>query len=141
MAGFALSVVPDVWEHATQPGMLDPKVREALEFVVKKLHQDPNPNKDARLVSEDQIMNTVWTEFADFRNRRGVFGVPARWQGCHVRAGKSHLWYEKYSLHSTKVLGCVGCRATSNNAGVEMCERNWGYVKEIMSGKRSCLRA
>ena len=69
MAGFALSVVPDVWEYATQPGMLGPKVREALEFVVKKLHQDPNPNKDTRLMNEDQIMDMFWTNFADFRNR------------------------------------------------------------------------
>ena len=43
MAGFALSVAPDVWEHPAQPGM---EVRNALEFVVKKLHQDPNLNKD-----------------------------------------------------------------------------------------------
>ena len=76
MAGVALSVAPDVWEHAAQPDMvLDPKVREALEFIVKKLHQDPNPNKDTWLVSDEQIMDTFWTKFADFCNRYGVFGV------------------------------------------------------------------
>ena len=99
MAGVALSVAPDVWEHAAQPDMvLDPKVREALEFIVKKLHQDPNPNKNTWLMNDNQIMDTIWIEFATFRNRRGAFGVAARWQGCHVRAGKFHLWHEKYSF-------------------------------------------
>ena len=46
MAGFALSVSPDVWEHASRPGMLGPKVRTALEKVVRKLHRDPNELKD-----------------------------------------------------------------------------------------------
>ena len=92
MAGFALSVSPDVlWEHAAQPGMLGAKVRQALKFVVKKLHQDSNPNKDTWLMNEDRIMDPFWTKFADFRNLRGVFGVTVRWQGCHVCAGKSHL--------------------------------------------------
>ena len=91
-------------------------------------------------MNDNQILNTFWTEFADFRNWRGVFGVAAaRWQGCQVRAGMSHLWHKKYSLHYTKVLGFVGCRMTSKNAGIGMCERNWGYVKKIKSGKRSGL--
>ena len=44
MAGFALSVSPDVWEHASRPGMLGPEVRTALDKVVRKLHREPNPN-------------------------------------------------------------------------------------------------
>ena len=48
-------------------------------------------------------------------------------------------WHEKYSLSETKVLGFVACRVTSKNAGIGMCERNWGDVKEIKSGKRSGL--
>ena len=38
-------------------------------------------------------MDMFWTEFADFCNRRGVFGIAAQWRGSHVRAGKSHLWH------------------------------------------------
>ena len=37
------------------------------------------------------------------------------------------------------MVGFVACRATSKNAGIGMCERNWGDDKEIKSGKRSGL--
>ena len=88
---------------------------------------------------EDEIVDRFWTEFIDFRNKRGVFGNPARWKGSHVRPGFSHRWHEKYSLAETTVLGFVACPVTSKNAGIGMCERNWGDVKEIKSGKRSGL--
>ena len=71
MAGFALSVAPPVWKHAAQPGMLGAKVRKSLEFVVKKLHQELNPNKSTWHMNEAQIVDQFWTEFEDFRNRRG----------------------------------------------------------------------
>ena len=90
-------------------------------------------------MSEEQIMDTFWTEFVDFRNWRVAFGVAARWKGFHAQAGKSHLWHKNYSLHFTSVLGFVGCRVTSKNASIRMCERNWGDVKNIKSSKRSGL--
>lgn len=96
-AGFALSVASGVWEHAAQPGMLGPKVRDALAFAVKNLHEEPNPNKDTWLMSEAEIMDQFWAEFEDFRNMRGVFGNTDRWERLHVRAGKSHLWHETHS--------------------------------------------
>ena len=37
------------------------------------------------------------------------------------------------------MLGFVACQVVSKNAGIRMCERNWGDVKEINSGKRSHL--
>ena len=74
-------------------------------------------------MDEDEIVDKFWTEFADFRNKRGVFGNPARWKGSHVlRPGKSHRWHEKYSLVKTTVLGFVACRVISKNAGIGMCE-------------------
>ena len=41
----------------------------------------------------------------------------------------------------TKVLWSVACRVTSKKAitSIGMCERNWGDVREIKSGKRSAL--
>ena len=78
MAGFALSIAPTVWKHAAQQGMLGAEVRSGLEFVAKKLHQDPNPNKDTWIMSEAEIVDRFWTEFSDFRNRRGAFGAAER---------------------------------------------------------------
>ena len=47
MAGFALSVLLDIWNHAhaTQPGILGTKVRKAIKIVVRKLPKYPYPNK------------------------------------------------------------------------------------------------
>ena len=56
-----------------------------------------------------------------------------------MRAAKSHLWHEKYSLPYTNVLGFVACRTTSKNLGIGAAERSWGDVKEIKSGERSHL--
>ena len=75
---------------------------------------------------EDDIVDRFWTEFADFRNERGVFWKPTRWKGSHVRPGFSHRCHEKYSLVETTVLGFVACRVTFKNAGIGMCERSWG---------------
>ena len=61
--------------------MLGAEVRSGLEFLVKKLHQDPNPNKDTWMMSEAEIVDRFWTEFADFCNMRGVFGAAERWDG------------------------------------------------------------
>ena len=73
--------------------MIGAKVRSGLEFVVKKLHQEPNPDKDTWVMSELEIVDRFWTKVEDFHNRRGVFGVAERWEEFHVRAGKSHLWH------------------------------------------------
>ena len=73
MAGFALSVFPDVWEHASLPGMLGPKVRITLEQVVRKLHKQLNLNMKTLDMSEAEIMDQFWWEFNEFRARRGVF--------------------------------------------------------------------
>ena len=56
-----------------------------------------------------------------------------------MRAAKSHLWQEKYSLPYTKGSGFVACRTTSKNLGIRATERSGGDVKEIKSGKRSHL--
>ena len=55
--------------------------------------------------------------------------------------GNSHVWHELYSLPYTKVLGFVACRTCSKPLGIGACERSWGDVKNIKTGKRSHLSA
>ena len=43
MAGFALSVATEVWNHAAQPNMLGTKVRKAINMVVWKLQAASRP--------------------------------------------------------------------------------------------------
>jgi hypothetical protein len=49
MAGFALSVSSDMWEHFERDNVSNENPRDALEQVVWKLHQSLNPNTKKRL--------------------------------------------------------------------------------------------
>ena len=55
--------------------------------------------------------------------------------------GKIHVWHQKYSLPSTKVLGFVACRVTSKITGIWSAERSWGDVKTIKIWNRSALES
>ena len=61
------------------------------------------------------------------------------WNSKDICNGNIHLWYQKYSLPSTKVLGVVACRVTSKILGIGYAECSWGGVKTIKSGKISTL--
>ena len=61
------------------------------------------------------------------------------WNSKDVTDGNSHIWHQKYSLPSTKVLGFVACRVTSKIIVIGYSEFSWGDVKTIKSGKRSAL--
>ena len=45
------------------------------------------------------------------------------------------MWYQKYSLPSTKFLGVVACRVTSKIPGVGSVDRSWGDVKKYSQAK------
>ena len=85
------------------------------------------------------MISFVRSKYEDSRNWRGVFDRLDRFRSKEARAGKSNMWHERYSLPYTKVLGFVACRVTSKNGGIGVCERNWGDVKQIASGKRFSL--
>ena len=48
----------------------------------------------------------------------------------YISDGNSHIWHHKYSLPSTKVIGFVACRVTSQILGIGSAERSWGDVKK-----------
>ena len=88
MVSFVLSVSPYLWAHSKQMGMIGSKVRDATEYVVRKLHRSPNPNSPTYDMLEEQIVDQFWTEFADFRSRQSVFDDVKQFflGGCHCRA-------------------------------------------------------
>ena len=131
-----MSVNPTVWEYSKADDRIDGEVRRALERLVRKLHVRPNPNSKVHGMGMEDILDLFWTEFEDFRNQRGEFTDLARFKSKVAKAGKSHLWHEKYSLPWTKVLGFVVCRVTSKNGDIGVCERGWGDVKYVADGKR-----
>ena len=81
-----------------------------------------------------------WTEYTLFGNKNGSFdGGGFIWKSKDIRYGNSHLWYQKYSLPCTMVIGFLVCRFKSKVLGVGAKERSWGDVKTIKSGKRSAI--
>ena len=52
------------------------------------------------------------------------------WNSKDISHGNCHLWHQKSSLPSTKVLGFVAFRVTSKILGIWSAERSWGDVKK-----------
>ena len=61
------------------------------------------------------------------------------WNSNDISYGNSHLWHQKSSLPSAKVLCFLSCRLTSAFLRIGSAERSWGNSKTIKSGKRSPL--
>lgn len=136
IAGWALSVAPEVRQHASSN--MTAEHRDAIERVVRRLHTVPCPNKDPKVVGKDieEVIDLFWDEFTCFEKKTKPFDNIARWNTSNALQGKSYLWHEKYSLPYTSVLGFVACRVTSKTLGIGPCERNWAAVKNIKTGKR-----
>ena len=106
---------------------------DAIERVISKFYAvDPDADIPTKI-------ERFWIEFKQFRRKTGPYANTARWLTPEALSGKSHLWHEKYSMHYTQVLGVMVCRYTSKQTGIGPCERSWGDVKELKSGKRSNL--
>ena len=88
----------------------------------------------------NETLDTLWSKYTNINNKNDhVYGNESIWNSKNISDGNSHLWHQKYSLPSTKVLGFVACRVTSKILGIGSAERSWGDVKTIKSGKRSAL--
>ena len=131
ITAWALSVDKDVRIDVSK--RLTGKQRDAIERVIVKYY---SVEVDADVPA---ILEKFWTEFKHFQKKTGPYNNPARWVTPNTIAGNSHLWHEKYSLDYTEVLGEIACRYTSKQGGIGVCERAWGVVKEMKSGKRSHL--
>lgn len=138
IAGWFFSVHKDV--RADVKARSTPEHREALERVIRRMHSPPCFNTSSGIIGKtmDQIVDLFWDEYLLFEKEQGPF-KPARFNTDHALKGISWKWHEKYSLNYTSVLGPVACRVTSKLLGIGMCERNWGDVKAIKTGKRALL--
>ena len=113
ITAWILCVVPEVRESVKNT--MTGTHRLAVEQVIERLHVPPcpNPSKEVCNMKISVIIDTFWEEFKHFSNQTGDFSKASRWLTSPVRAAKSHLWHETYSLPYTNVLGFVACRTTS----------------------------
>ena len=138
IAGWALSVMPDVYADCVN--RFTGHHRDAVEEVVRRLHRPPCPNKHPELPTDpDQIVEIFFEELKAFQNKFPPFDKAHRWNAMSALKGKSHEWHEQNSLPYTIVLGFVACRVCSKTLGIGPCERAWGDVKNIKTGKRAHL--
>ena len=87
-----------------------------------------------------ETLFTFWTENKNFNHKNDPFDSNEFiWNSKYIRDGNSHLWYQKYSLSSTKFLGFVACRVTTKILGTGYAENLWGDFKTIKLGKISDL--
>ena len=87
-----------------------------------------------------ETLDRFWSRYTNFNQNNDPFDSNEFiCNSKDINDGNSHLWHQKYSLPSTKVLGFVACRVTSKMLGIGSAERSWGDVKTIKSGKRSAL--
>ena len=85
-------------------------------------------------------LDTFWRKYTHLNHKNNPFDSNEFiWNSKDISDGNIHLWYQKYSLPSTKVLGFVAFRVTSKYLGIWSAERSWDDVKTIKSGKRSAI--
>ena len=87
-----------------------------------------------------ETLDTFWSEYTNFNHNNDLFDSNGFiCNSKYISDGSIHLWHQKYFLPSTKVLGFIACRVTSEILGIGSAERSWGDVKTIRSGNISAL--
>ena len=125
-----------------------PSIREYVFKILNGKHQFQVENviKTLCVVSTDKELNetldTFWSEYTKSNHKNDPFDSnESIWNSRYISDGNSHMWHQKYSLPSTKVLGVVSCRVTSKVFGIWSVDRSWGDVKTIKSGNISALES
>ena len=78
IAGWALSVTPEVTQHASSN--MAAEHRDAIECIVCCLHTVPCPNMDPKVVGKDieEVIDLFWDEFSCFEKKTKPFDNIAR---------------------------------------------------------------
>ena len=58
-------------------------------------------------------LDTFWIDYTDLNNNNCPFdGDNFIWISKNIHDGNCHLWYQKYSIPCTEVLGFLACIVT-----------------------------
>ena len=115
---------------------------EAVVDLIRKLIVDPKLVGDEKAWNLAESINTFWDEYHLFVNKQKMFKFDHMWEpvarGDRVPA---YRWHQRWSLHTTKVLGKLACIVESKILGIGTAERNWKQVKLMKSGQRSNIQS
>ena len=88
----------------------------------------------------NDTIDTFWSEYNALNYNNGLFDCDDFiWSSKYIWENNIHIWNQKYSLPSTKVLDFVECRVTSIVIGIVADVHSWGDVNTIKSDKRSAI--
>ena len=136
IAGWFLSPVECVREDVAVNHMGSHKT--AMVRILKKLIIPQCDTEAEQLRADAHIISTFWTEWNEFRTKRGPFQRCWIWAAPEIET-RPDLWHQNYSLAETQVLGRIGCIICSKLLGSGPCERSHGDYKHQKGGKRSHL--
>ena len=122
MAGWMLCVIPHIRENLFKNSQNKHHIQ--VNNLIKTLFYGS---------TEKELhgnLDNFWREYTLFNHNNDPFDRNEFiWNSKDITDGSSHLWHQKYSLPSTKVIGFVACRVTSKIRGIGSSERSWGDVK------------
>jgi len=140
LVGYLLSPNQTIMDHAYENRSLIH--HEAVVDLIRKLIVDPKLVGDEKARNLAESINTFWDEYHLFVNKQKMFKFDHMWEpvarGDRVPA---YRWHQRWSLHTTKVLGKLACIVESKILGIGTAERNWKQVKLMKSGQRSNIQS
>ena len=132
MTGWMLCVIPFIREDVFKNAQNNHHIQ--VNNVIKTLFAGSNEKE------LHKTLHTFWSEYKNSNQKNDRFDSNEFiWNIKYISDGNSHIWHQKYSLPSNKVLGFVACRVTSKIIGIGSAECSWDYVKTIKSGNISVL--
>jgi len=138
LVGYLLSPNQTIMDHAYENRSLIH--HEAVINLIKKLIVDPNLVGDKKSENLAASINIFWDEYNWFVNKKKMFKFDHIWEDA-ARGDRvpAYRWHQRWSLHTTKVLGKLACLVQSKILGIGTAERNWKQVKLMKSGQRSSI--
>jgi len=106
IAGWALLVASEERQHASSN--MTAEHRDAIQCMVRHLHNVPCPNKDPKVVGKDieEIIDLFWDEFTCFEKKTKPFDNIARWNTSNALR-VSLIFGMKNTCYL--ILVCLGC--------------------------------
>ena len=114
---------------------------DACENLVVKLFVPSHIIGLERVNTKAELVDCFWKEWEHFTNKTGVFNKGHIWKLTENSDFVAHVWYKRYVLKSTRVLGRLGCLVLSKIVGIGSAERSWKVTKSVLTPKRNRLNS
>jgi hypothetical protein len=134
LVGYLLSPNQTIMDHAYKNRSLIH--HEAVVNLIEKLIVDPKLVGVEKSTNLAELINNFWDEYHLFVNKQRMFKFAHMWEpAARGDCVPAYRWHQRWSLHTTKVLGKLACLVQSKILGIGTAERYWKQVKLMKSGQ------